>query len=104
MKKLNKIYFTTEFIIARFLMYGVSVMFYFYLVYFNTASCPESQPCILCNMKTAVWELIHFNIERAFQLNELVSIIILLIVYILLDTILVLHHLLRSLKYQQRQN
>lgn len=96
MQKLSRIYFFTEFVIARILIYGITVLFYFYLVYFNTASCPEEQPCILCNMKTAVWELIHFNIERAFQLNGLVVVIMIIIIYIVLDVFLVLHHIVKT--------
>lgn len=89
MQKLSRLYFNLEFIIARFSLYLIVTLFYFYLVFINTVSCPDEYPCPLCNMKTAVWELIHFNIEKAFQLNELVIVIFIMIIYIILDGILV---------------
>ena len=103
MRKLSKIYFSIEFIIARFSLYGIVTAFYFYLVFINTASCPDESPCPLCNMKTAVWELIHFNIEKAFQLNDLVVVILILIIYLVLDVILVVIYTIKSYRNKTRR-
>lgn len=103
MQKLSKLYFNVEFIIARFSLYGIVTAFYFYLVFINTVSCPDEYPCPLCNMKTAVWELIHFNIEKAFQLNDLVVVILILIIYIALDAILVGCYTIKSYRYKTRR-
>lgn len=91
--RFNKIYFSTEFIIARLIIYGIFPLFYFYLVFINKASCSNGNSCILCNMKTAVWELLHCNIKEAIALNPLVLLVLLAIVYALFDIYLIIKYL-----------
>ena len=89
----KKIYFSTEFIIARLIIYGIFPLYYLYLVFVNKTSCSNGNSCILCNMKTAVWKLLHFNIKEAIALNPLVLLVLLAIIYTLFDICLIIKYL-----------
>ena len=94
----SKIYFAAEFIIARLIIYATLPIFYFYLVFINTSSCGEGKTCILCNMKTAVWELLHFNLREAISLNPLVVYVLAAIIYIIIDLSLIITYVRSNLK------
>ncbi len=93
-KRNSEIYFDNAFIIARLITYVFLIISYFLSVFVFKWSCPEDRPCVLCGMKTAIWELIHFRFQSAFQYNPLVIIVGIIIIYIVIDVLLIIKKLL----------
>lgn len=82
---MKKTWLNKDFILARLVFYLILVLFYLYIVFLNTASCPESDPCMLCGLKTAVYKTFKFSFVEAYQLNHLVVYIWFIMLMILVD-------------------
>ena len=76
----------SSFMISRIVIYMSLPLFYLYLLYINTNSC-VNQTCILCGMKTAIWEMIHFHFTKAFEINPFSRFIVILSAIIIIDII-----------------
>ena len=69
---MKKIWLDKDFCLARLCFYLLLIIFYFYLIFINKTSCLYDNQCILCGLKTAVWETLKLNLIKAYYLNNLV--------------------------------
>lgn len=69
---MKKIWFDKDFCLARsmFLSFTYNLLFLSYFHY--KTSCLYDNQCILCGLKTPVWETLKLNLIKAYYLNNLV--------------------------------